>query len=221
MLIGTGQLLCSLTGSWGCRGETSAHAWRWPWAQLPLSPPPPLYTCDLKCGQHHGCTSKPGHFPGIKAWATQSHRNLGQPQIASPYHGVPGTQPSQACSQCPINMCGSQRWTTLAPRESQDQPLAQLTCGVHYAVMGICVQAYLPEPQSEPPKQGVGSPGLLLSVCTYLERSLPRTWKMEERLLTHVPVCPTHSLGPMHARPRAPSFCWTPIWSRKGWRGDA
>lgn len=173
------------------------------------------------------CTSKPGHFPGqpspIGTWGDLWASSLGrgvQPQTASPYHGVPGTQPSQAPSRCPINVWVAEVDSS-SPQGEQDQPPAQLTCGVHYTVMGICVQAYLPERQSETPKQGIRAPGLLLSVCTCLGRSLSGTRKMEERLLTHVPLCPTHSLGPVHARPKAPSFCWTPIWPRKGWSGDA
>lgn len=153
-------------------------------------------------------TAKLGHFPHQR-WAVQSPGNVGgfrvgiisaeevQAQTASPSHGVPGTQ------QCPINPSGPQRWTTLAKTSS--------SLSMHHAVMGICVQTSLPEPQCEPLKQGVGSPGLL-SVCTCLGRSLPGIRKVEERLLSRVPIRPTHLLGPPHAQPEAPSFCWTPAW---------
>ena len=75
-------------------------------------------------------TPEPGRFPGIKRWAMQSPGNVGgfhvgiisaegvQPQIASPYHGVPGTQPSQSVSRKHL-------WATEVDDTSQDQFLAQ------------------------------------------------------------------------------------------------
>lgn len=53
------------------------------------------------------------------------------PRLHLPYHGVSGTQPSQSVSHKP-----------LLATEVDD--IAKTS--MHHAVMGICVQTYLPEP---------------------------------------------------------------------------
>lgn len=113
-------------------------------------------------------------------------------------------------SQCPINPSGPQRWTTLAKTSS--------SLSMHHAVMGICVQTSLPEPQCEPLKQGVGSPGLL-SVCTCLGRSLPGIQKVEERLPSRVPIHPTHLLEPSACPTRGPFILLDPRMALKGMEG--
>ena len=183
----------------------------WPQPQLPLGLP--IHTGtevrtaswlvrpnqDVSLASSAGQCSPLGTW-GDFMWASSLRRGC-NPRLHLP---TMGCLAHSLVSQCPVNTCGPQRWTTLAKTRS--------SLSMHHAVMGICVQTYLPEPQCEPLKQGVGSPGLLLSVCTCLGRSLPRIGNMEERLQSRVPIRPTHLLGPPHAQPEAPSFCWTPTW---------
>ena len=122
-----------------------------PWA-CPAGPPPTDELSSAAGHVSHGCSQSPGrwhkvrsseeqvwtaswlvppdhgHFPGIAA--RPGPPGLGKiscghylwGEDTSPCQWVPGTQPSQAHSWCPLNACGSQRWTMPAPREGQDQP---------------------------------------------------------------------------------------------------
>lgn len=200
-------------GVGSAKGENSAHAWGGHGHSCPSGCP---YTWELKCGQHHGWYGQTRTFPwhqGLgnavpweRGGISCGHHLCGGGATPDYISLTMGCLAHSLVSQCPINPCWPQRWTTLAKTS------------MHHAVMGICVQTYLPEPQCEPLKQGVRSPGLLLSVHMPGEVTA-RDWGHGGR--TPEPCAhPTHPPPGPSARPtRGPFILLDPHMALKGMEG--